>query len=753
MLSSIDRAHRSRARRGKPFLVAYFVIIAGIAATLAPDILSARALDAGYAHSCAVTDRGGVKCWGDNSYYGLGDGSTAASIAPVDVLGLDGNVTDVAVGNYYSCALTVSGAVKCWGYNGGGQVGNGSGSFEVTHPVTVAGLGAGMRAVAAGSRHACALTGDGGVRCWGSNQFGGLGDGTQINSSTPVDVVGLATGVAAVELGEFYSCALTTGGAVKCWGRNYDGELGDGTTTDRSTPVDVVGLSSGVVAIATGLSHACALTDTGQVKCWGSNGSGQFGNDSEVDSPTPVPATSLSERATAIAAGPGYTCARTESGAVKCWGGNSYGQLGDGTTTSRRTATDVVGMGSGVEVLAAGEQHVCARLQTGELKCWGSGEFGQLGNGIPAQRLAPADVVGLKQDVVAIGTADHHSCAVTATGDAMCWGDNLKGELGDGTMVPHAVPAGVELATDVRAIATGYGHSCAVTLSDGALCWGSNIVGQLGDESIFFASATPVPVPGMQANVAALALGNMHTCALTFDGGVHCWGSNLYGQLGNGDTAYYSPAPVQVTGLASGAVAIATGDSHACAVVETGGVKCWGRNIYGTLGDGTTEDRSVPVDVLDLDDAVALGAGERQTCALTRTGAVKCWGNGQLVPAYIEELRGGMAAVAVGGQHACALTTDGGVKCWGSNYFGQLGDGTTTDRTAPVDVAGLTSGVSAVVAGRSSTCALTTAGAMKCWGSNLSGQLGNGEAGRALTPQTVVGTPFGLIFRNGFDRS
>lgn len=723
-----------------------------VAMFLASASAKAHTLSAGFDHSCAVTDRGGVMCWGDNSYYGLGDDSNTASMVPVGVLGLGAVITDVEAGSYYTCALTSGGAIKCWGYNGSGQIGNGSQDLSVRQPATVLGLGAGARAIAVESVHACALTGTGGVRCWGSNENGGLGNGTQTSSRTPVDVVGLETGATAIVVGWEYSCALTANGAVKCWGRNSSGQLGDGTTTNRLVPVAVVGLTSGVVAIAAGTDHTCALSSTGRVKCWGANVTGQLGNASTADSLVPVEATSLAVPAKTIAAGEGYTCVRTEADTVKCWGSNWAGQLGDGTTTGRPVAADVAALGSGVAALATGWSHACARLQSGEIKCWGDGRFGQLGNGVPVQRPTAVGVAGLNVGTTtAISTAEHHSCAVTAAGAAVCWGSNRSRELGDGTRMPHAAPAEVVgLGADVRMIATGGSHSCAVTSGGGALCWGWNATGQLGDGSRTDRAA-PVSVMNMGANAAALALGEVHSCALTVDGGVRCWGDNSVGQLGSGMTIPDRPMPVQVAGLESGVVAISSGPFHSCALTGEGGVKCWGQNAAGMLGDGTTNNHTAPVSVVGLADAIAIGAGEQQTCALTRTGAVKCWGNGQLTPAVVPGMPSGITAIAVGGTHACVLTMAGGLECWGSNYFGQLGDGTTIDRPLPVDVDGLTSGVASVVAGRTSTCAVTTEGAAKCWGSNADGQLGNGEIGYALLPQTVFGTLPDPIFLNGFD--
>lgn len=351
-----------------------------------------------------------------------------------------------------------------------------------------------LQSITAGNAHTCALTTDGGVKCWGSNAQGQLGDGTNDNSSTPVDVTGLTAGVSAISAAGNRTCAVFADGRVKCWGENTYGQLGDGTTQNRNTPVDVAGLGSGAVAVTGGAHHTCALTTGGGVKCWGNNGQGQLGNGSSTGSYTPVEVTGLGSSVTAISGNTWHNCAATGDG-VKCWGNNQYGQLGDNTNVGRRVPVEVTGLGAGVTALATGEFHSCA-VTGDQTKCWGNNNNGQLGDGTTARSYTPVTTTGLGSGVSAITAGNSHTCAITNTGAAMCWGLNTNGQLGDGSTTRRSQPTDVVgLTSAVAAIGAGDFHSCALTATGGAKCWGHNGQGRLGDGTTN-QRTTPVGVEG-----------------------------------------------------------------------------------------------------------------------------------------------------------------------------------------------------------------------------------------------------------------
>lgn len=356
------------------------------------NVFQVSSISAGYGHTCAITVEGGVKCWGQNNYGQLGDISTAQRSIPVDVVGLTSGVASVSTGSNHTCAVTTGGGVKCWGYNGHGQLGDNSTTDRIA-PVDVSGLASGVASVSAGENHTCAVTTAGGLKCWGLNNYGQLGDNSKTSRLTPVSVAGLLNEVASVEAGTFHTCAVTRAGGAKCWGHNGTGQLGDNSTTARLIPVNVVGLTSGVTSVAAGTHHTCAVM-AGAVMCWGYNSYGQLGDNRTTHRSTPGTVLGLTSGIANVSAGGLHTCAVTIGGAAKCWGSNGNGQLGDNTTTSRLTSVDVFGLNSGVVSITAGDRHTCA-VTTGAAKCWGYNGRGQLGNNSTIDSSVPVDVKNL----------------------------------------------------------------------------------------------------------------------------------------------------------------------------------------------------------------------------------------------------------------------------------------------------------------------------------------------------------------------
>jgi alpha-tubulin suppressor-like RCC1 family protein len=734
-------------------LALFLLPILPVSAHADTELSGIASIAAGGLHTCALTAGGAVRCWG-RLPFGT-NGAYINALVPMDAPGMQSGVRAIAAGGGGTCALMDSGAVECFGSIPG---------YVPASPTEVA-------AISVGGGHACVLTSAGGVKCWGANTQGQLGNGTTTASTSPVNVAGLASGVTAVSAGASHTCASMAGGGVKCWGANtYDyysggftyhlvsGALGAGDIPDQWSPVDVVGLTEAVVALSAAYRNTCAVTASGAAKCWG-QGYGYL----------PADVAGLASGAVAIASSGAHACVLSGAGGVKCWGANLFGELGDGTASDlgRLDVDDVSGLASGVAAVVVGTSHSCALMLAGGVRCWGANESGELGDATTSASQPvrqPRDVVGLSGPVTQLSAGNSHSCARTASGAAQCWGSNeflfqvyrgvpqysASGAIGDGTYRVRAAPVTVAgLASGVAGVSAGTWHSCAAMSAGGAKCWGYSefLLGDGGDQ---ISSPVPVNVSGL-SNVAAVAAGGARTCALLSDQTAKCWGS---GPLGDTTTAG-SKTPVSVTGLAA-AVRIASGRAHSCAVTAAGSLQCWGSNYSGQIGDGTTTDRLAITPVSSVRGTVAsVATGGAHTCALLSGGGVQCWGansRGQLgvgsrqshsLPSDVFGLSSGVVALSAGSEHTCAITYTGGVKCWGANAYGQLGDGTTADRLVPVDVPGL-SGAIAVAAGGDHTCALISGGAVRCWGLNDRGQLGVGSVDdlfmRPLPAPVVSGT-------------
>ena len=343
-----------------------------------------------------------------------------------------------------------------WGDNAKGQLGDGT-TTDRKSPVTLAKLS--PVAVAAGDQHSLAVNNDGAVWAWGINDSGQLGDGTTTTRKSPVKISGLS-GVIAVSAGLNHSLALKNNGTVWAWGGNGNGQLGDGTTTTRKTPVQVYGLF-GVIAVSAGSYHNLAIKNDGTVWAWGNNGSGRLGDGTAITRKTPVQVDVLSGLAyvTAVAAGGEFSLALDSNGSVWAWGDNCKGQLGDGTTTTRKTPVQASGLVGYYAVgIAAGTGHGLARGGDSSIMAWGDNAKGQLGDGTTTTRKTPVLIAGLS-GVTVIAAGGTHSLALDANGSFWAWGNNSDGQLGDGTTTTRKRPVVVPGQSDAIFLAAGGAHS------------------------------------------------------------------------------------------------------------------------------------------------------------------------------------------------------------------------------------------------------------------------------------------------------
>jgi len=428
------------------------------------------------------------------------------------ILDLRGLLSRLATLTAVCAALSACGGV-------GVEVGGGGGVLGPP-PSSGGGINAAPPAImAAGTRHSCVVDSAHTVWCWGANDLGQLGNGTRANSARPVQVPGLQN-VLAITAGGDHSCALQDGGGVLCWGAGELGQLGQGRFGDSLVPVSVQGLTAGVVSVAAGRTHTCAVTDDSKVLCWGSNASGQLsrpvtGADAVASSRLPLLIPGLGGNAVGLGAGRDHTCVVRAQGAPRCWGANAQGQLGNGTAGAVGTALDVQGVSRGVVAVAGGATHSCAILDTGTMFCWGSNTQGELGNGTASAdpSLVAVQATALTgREYTALSLGDKFSCAIAPQriqqlGTAVCWGQNTNGELGQDSLGP-------------------------------------------GDTVGLAGSNTPLEVRTLNLiNFIALGSGDNHTCAIDGNDVIRCWGVNADGQLGSGVTSPKEDLPTRVVGF------------------------------------------------------------------------------------------------------------------------------------------------------------------------------------------------------------
>jgi alpha-tubulin suppressor-like RCC1 family protein len=547
----------------------------------------------------------------------------------------------------------------------------------------------------------------------------------------------------------------------------------------RDAGLDASPRPGGAVAVASSAvaSDWCAVTNDGDVECWGENESGELGDGTLVTTFTPQKVRGLPGPAASVAVGIGSACALTRAGAVYCWGNSDDGELGNGTANQSETAVPVSGLGSGVTAISCGYGTACA-IKAGGVWCWGSAGGGTAGTEGTNDALTPALVPGLASDVTSVSAGGVVACAVKS-GAVLCWGGfDGNGELGNGTTDGSFTPVPVKgLGSGITAVSAGEDFACALDDQGGVHCWGDGQAGQLGNGQSAL-SSTPVPVTGLAAGVVAISAGATSVTAIMVHGGVVAWGNASDGELGNGsyesDSGVgiagtgISVTPVAVKNLDASAVSVSTGEAP-CVATTSGAVFCW-----GVIG----ENAPTPVPVLDLGPATSITSGGSLSptdfaCAISE-GAIYCWGGnsvGQLgndstmetpLPHESPTIATGATVVsaAIGGDFACAIVS-GIAYCWGDNTSGQLGNGSMVSSSSPVGVEGLTSNVVSIAAGGDSACAIVAgpadaggpdagtadggavSGGVMCWGDNTFGQLGNGSTTSSPVPVSVTGLSSG----------
>lgn len=651
--------------------------------------------------------------------------------------------TTMSAGGNVTCMKHSDDTARCWGFGNWGQLTNsGRESKFSPYPLNLMGI----YSVEVGARHICAILMDSSVKCWGTASFGEIGTGvasvSQQVTPQPVSI----TGVTQLALSEQFTCALINDGSVKCWGYNYEGVFGNGTTMDSTAPVN--GPVGPFTQISANKNSVCGLMSDQTIKCWGNNSTGQLGTNDVVNYTTPMSVFGISN-ATQLASGDGFHCALLGDSSVKCWGAGTLGQLGTGTLGNYATPQTVQGV-TGMAGLAKGgggkANHMCA-YSSSTVKCWGQNYLNQTGinNTSIGQVLSATDVLGVN-NIVSVVRGTNHTCALKTDGKSMCWGDNKDGQLGFGfnlDFLPRQVTH-TNLILPIAQVAIGDKVTCTRTTSGQVQCWGANFDGQLGVND-YFDRSTPATV-GVSSVTQLYANGDFNAFSVCTNsgGGVKCWGSNG-GVLGNGLMASLS-TPTSISSF-TGALAIRGGPYHRCAHFSDGSAKCTGANSYGQLGNGNTSTVYSPVtaSVLSGEILTSITGGFGNTYATNSAGTIFSFGYGSsgalgdnstsqtFNPVVVQGITS--ASQVVGAYTAACAAHDGGkVSCWGDGPLGQPSAG---QQNLPVRVSSLDT-VGKIASGQRHACALQ-GDKVWCWGGMSGyGDLGNGSNQMNLLPQEVL---------------
>lgn len=634
--------------------------------------------------------------------------------------------------------------------------------------------------VSSGGNVTCAISSQDELYCRGNNSFGQLGDGTNTGEFYKFKKVRgalAAKAVTEVSVGEYSVCAVADSQAY-CWGGNSDGQLGDGTIDSRYDPTKVGGLLEGksVSKIGSSYDHTCAIAD-GRAYCWGRNTIGQLGDNSFTDSYVPVAVDTSGvlngKQLQSVSGMSDSTCVTSSDGTVFCWGNNGQGQLGNNSSVNSETPVQVDDSDvlSGVRIVevSSGNQQTCARSDVGRAYCWGTNIYGELGNGGNSPSPYPSEVSNLGPAygklVTSISVGANYGCAV-ANSTSYCWGRNVEGQLGDNTQTDSNVPVAGQYSSipNLSKVSSGSAHSCALGAGQ-IYCWGSNPYGAVGYKPhSYYLSLKPLAInEGNTTAISGASITDMkasyaQTCVLA-NASVYCWGDNYSGVLGNGTSGNQQQLPAKVGGLLNNKVvsALSAGFYHTCAL-SGGDAYCWGSNQYGELGDGTTTNAFLPVKVggvLTGKTITKIVAGGHFTCAVA-DGQLYCWGRNDVAqvgdgsqdtvfnPELIAGLpNGAINSLDAGVASACAAV-DGTAYCWGDNWYGHMGiEGGSAIVLSPTAISakpGVLAGkyVSDLRVGERSSCLLAE-GRAYCSGSNHYGELGDGGAEASSDVPVAVG--------------
>nr|MCA8836993.1 hypothetical protein [Pseudomonadota bacterium] len=759
------------------------------------------------AHTCAVSTGGQLYCWGESDDGRLGLGSEAEDQDTPTRVGAGDTWSQVSAGTRHTCAVNTDGELYCWGVGTDGRLGTTGGTDQDT-PARV-GEATDWKQVGTGNTHTCAINTSGQLHCWGENSSGQLGLGDTTDRTTPARV-GTDANWLQLSVGNNNTCAVNDIGQLFCWGSNSSGQLGLGVTTQNISSPSRVGTDANWFQVSAGAEHTCAVNTGGELYCWGVGfGNSRLGLGTLNFSGTPA---RVGTNWSQTSAGGNHTCAVNEIGQLHCWGESDNGRLGLGTTEDRNTPTAVIEPPApattipnlaNVVLTNPNNRFEIAKLippivftnSGGDVQAGGCAVGTVTGTDLPAGLRAhpvlsdgtvTCQIIGVPTAVAA--TSTYHLTATNAVGnnstpatvsfevfatapfvanipnlqifekdvliEPITFTNTGLNVQASGCTVDPDLPAGLMLAVyedagTMTCQITGTPTTVTARQAYTVTATSSNSGTDMATVSIdvrlkLLNSATQITV------------GSAHTCAISADGELFCWGSGNSGRLGLGSDTSNRNTP-HLVGSATNWAQISTGNSHTCAIntATTGQLYCWGAGNVGQLGRGDKLGSNTPAQVESETDWVQVSAGSFHTCAINAAGELYCWGRGNsgqlgtgamkedsLTPAQV-----GSAAdwtqvstnAGLGGSansFTCAINALGQLHCWGRNTSGQLGLGDKNERTTPARV-GMAIDWMQISAGGRHACAINTAGQLHCWGEGGGNQLGLGGTDDMTDPTRV----------------
>jgi alpha-tubulin suppressor-like RCC1 family protein len=713
---------------------------------LLPNI---RFIAGGQYHSIGLDKNGTVWGWGYNNRGQLGDNSVTSRLTPVSILGNSKTFCKIASGYGHTIGLDKNGRVWGWGYNGRGQLGDNTITQRNT-PVSILGVNKTFCSISGGYINTIGLDKNGNVWGWGYNNKGQLGDNSVTQRKTPVSILGINKTFCSITSGRFHSIVLDKNGRVWGWGYNYYGQLGDNSTIQRNTPVSILGVNKTFCSISAGYYHSIGIDDNGKVWGWGYNINGQLGNNSTTNRATPVSILGINKTFCSISTGYRHTIGLDKNGKVWGWGYNVYGQLGDNSITSRLTPVSILGVNKTFCSISAGYQHSIGIDDNGKVWGWGYNLQGQLGNNGTPNRCTPVSILGVNKTFCKIASGNGHTIGIDDNGRVWCWGNNSNGQLGDNTITLKRTPVSIlGVNKTFCSISGGLKHTIGLDKNGRIWGWGYNSFGQLGDNTVI-SKRTPVSILGVNKTFCSISAGTYHTIGLDKNGRVWGWGYNSNGQLGD-NSITSRRTPVSILGINKTFCSISAGYYYFMGIDDNGKVWCWGSNAYGQLGDNSTTQRNTPVSILGVNKTFcSIAGGQYHSVGLDKNGRVWCWGynsNGQLgdntitskrTPVSILGTNKTFCKITSGYGHTIGLDKNGRVWGWGYNAYGQLGDNSTTQRNTPVSILGINKTFCSITSGYNQTIGIDDNGKVWGWGYGFNGQLGNNDFPYRTTPVMIT---------------